>query len=285
MSVKHKTIEVSLAAKDAVPGVDELLRRVFLSAGCDPVDITQYADEKGVCVSVYLSSMKKAEKIRQDIRDLFLRGVRLTAKSLSQEDWQDLWKKEIMPFPLTKQFDVVPVWHREKYKPGHRTPILIDTSFVFGTGLHETTRFVAELIEEKRGRFNEFFDIGTGTGLLAVVALKCGAVRADAVDIVPESIRLARYNAGINKEKISWARAGDFGKMKVPRKYDFVTANLITHDLIRMRRKIVARVKKGGYLAVSGISLANAGLVRRHFRKSPLRCLKIKKGEKWATFL
>lgn len=285
MPMKHKSIEVSLSTKDRSPGIDELLRQILLSAGCDPFAITHYTDETRIQVSAYLSSMQKAEKIRQSIRDLPLKKVQLTVKPLAQEDWQDLWKKAIMPFRLTRTFDVVPVWHREHYKSGRREPILIDTSFVFGTGLHETTRFMAEFIEEKRGKFVEFLDIGTGTGLLAVVALKCGGKKADVVDIVKESIRLARHNAQINNVKISWARAADFAKLKLDRKYDFVAANLMTQDLIRMRRKIAARVKKGGYLAISGISLPNALLVQGCFRKSPLRCLKIRKGEKWAAFL
>jgi len=285
MSAKQKTFQISLSTKGRASEAGDLLAQVLLSAGCDPVGITQYSNDAGTRVSAYLSSMKKAEAIRRNIRDLPLKGVRIEVKPLVQKDWQDLWKKEIMPFRLTQKFDVVPVWHQHYYKPGRRERILIDTSFVFGTGLHETTQFMAEFIEEKEGKFLKFLDIGTGTGLLAVVALKCGAARADVIDIVPESIRLARHNAQINGERICWARAADFGKMKLERKYDFVAANLITQDLVRMRRKIVARVSKGGYLAISGVSLPNADMVAKKFRQSPLCCLKKKKGKRWAAFL
>ena len=70
----------------------------------------------------------------------------------------------------------MPVWYRDKYKPvPGRDYILMDTLLSFGTGLHETTQCMAQFIEDKKGKFESFLDIGTGTGILALVALKHGA--------------------------------------------------------------------------------------------------------------
>ena len=101
---------------------------------------------------------------------------------------------------MTKKLDVVPVWYQDKYKPRPGCDyILMDTLLSFGTGLHETTRFMAQFIENKKGGFKSFLDIGTGTGILALVALKYGARDVVGIDIGQLSVEAARDNMKANQ--------------------------------------------------------------------------------------
>ncbi len=138
----------------------------------------------------------KAKQSLNVSRNFFVRlglsGVKVRHRRLAPKDWLTLWKSQWKPAALTKKLDVVPVWYQDKYKPRQGCDhILMDTLLSFGTGLHETTRFMAQFIEDKQGKFRSFLDIGTGTGILALVALKNGAEEVLAIDIGSLSVQAA----------------------------------------------------------------------------------------------
>jgi ribosomal protein L11 methyltransferase len=226
--------------------------------------------------------LEKAEKL---FRRVQLAGIKVGLRRLEPKDWLTLWKSRWKPAALTKKLDVVPVWYLDKYKPKKgRDYILMDTLLSFGTGLHETTRIMAQFIEDKTGAFRSFFDIGTGTGILAFVALKCAAHRVSAIDIGPLSVQAAMDNMKANDLYFD-VRRSDLRKTAVRETFDFVAANLVTDDLMANAPKIIRFIKRGGFLAVSGISLENLRKLRQKFSEFPLKCLKISKGEKWSGLL
>ena len=156
---------------------------------------------------------------------------------------------------------------------------------MFGLGTHPTTQLTARLIEEKRGKFKDFLDIGTGSGILSIVACKCGASSVWAVDATRQAIKIAKGNFPLNNCKPRFLRSIDFGKVNISQKFDLVAANMVTDELIRLRRKIIGSVKKGGHLAISGISTVNYSRFQKAFKSKALRCLKICKQEGWYGFL
>jgi ribosomal protein L11 methyltransferase len=160
----------------------------------------------------------------------------------------------------------------------------MDTLLSFGTGLHETTQIVSQYIEDCSGQFKSFMDIGTGTGILSMVALKSGATQVLAIDIGDLSIEAAKCNFKANRLN-AVVKQADITRFRNGQTYDFVAANLITQDLIDHHRQIISFVKPGGYLAVSGISLDNLVKLQSVFRKLPLRCLKTQKGKQWSGLL
>ena len=88
-----------------------------------------------------------------------------------------------------------------------------------------------------------------------------------------------------NKCRVDNLAVMDIEKFKDNESYDFVAANLITHDLITFGDKILGFVKEGKYLAISGISIENFKLIKEVFQKYPLQCLEVKRGEKWVACL
>jgi ribosomal protein L11 methyltransferase len=266
------------------PGL-EIVKEALSVLGLKETDFVETVVPKKRCLSLYFKNKTDASKKYRRIVGLKLRDVKVEQKDMRVGAWRDKWKKDFYAFKLTDRFDVVPAWERRKTRFSPRVPIYLDTGLAFGTGLHETTKFMVDLITRCEGKFETFFDIGTGTGILSIAADRCGAHMIDAVDISPDAIEVANVNGRRNNMTWRSIKTADISKLPSKKNYDFVAANLITQDLIQFKNKILSFVKIGGYLAVSGISRRHYWIFRRAFRALPLKCLKIEKGEAWAAVL
>jgi len=262
-----------------------LIRAVLLNLDYAENDLVNSSLINKPAVELFSEQETKLEGIKKLFGRLKLPGIKVQKRRLLPKDWLTLWKAQWKPSALTKKLDVVPVWCQNKYKVRRgRDHILMDTLLSFGTGLHETTQFMAQFIEDTQGKFKSFLDIGTGTGILALVALKYGARDVMAIDIGQLSIQAAHDNMKANQMYFKVARA-DIKKYRPKKAYDFVAANLITEDLIANAQGIIGSVKEGGLLAVSGISLDNLNKLRREFSVLPLKVIKISKGTQWSGIL
>jgi len=262
----------------------DILKNLLISLGVNSTEIIELEKDSVKVLEVYFQLEVKAKRLYEKLEEAALQEVELELKSLLKDEWLDVWKKDFKPFVLTEHFEVVPIWLKESYV-SKQEAIYIDTSLAFGTGLHETTRFMAELIGEYSGKFETVFDIGTGTGILGIIARKCGAKYIKAVDISSDAVEMARLNFKENGCKVNDLGVMDIKSFRGRRQYDFVAANLITHDLIKFGDKILRFVKQGKYLAVSGISVENFKMLEAAFKKYPLKSLEIKRGEKWVACL
>ena len=258
---------------------------MLLNLGYDEADLVSSQRKASSVIELFDEREAKLGSVKKLFDRLKLEGVKVNQRRLLPKDWLTLWKSQWKPAALTRKLDVVPVWYKDKYKARRgRDFILMDTLLSFGTGLHETTRFMAQFIEDKKGSFNSFLDIGTGTGILAMVALKQGAHQVVGIDIGELSVQAARDNMKANQLAFKVIKA-DIRKFRSKDRYDFVAANLITEDLIENAERILGFVKAGGLLAVSGISLDNLSKLRKKFSSLPLKCLKISKGKQWSGLL
>ena len=262
-----------------------LTRAVLLNLGYEDQDLISSETSGKQNFELFDENAAKLEGVRKLFTRLALSGVKVRLRRLAPKDWLTLWKNQWTPAPLTKKLDVVPVWYRDRYKPRRGCDhILMDTLLSFGTGLHETTRFMAQFIEDQEGKFRSFLDIGTGTGILALVALKNGAEEVLGIDIGSLSVQAALDNMKANRSFFQVKKA-DIKSFRSKRTFDFVAANLVTEDLIGNAQKIISFVKEDGLLAVSGISLENLGKLRKAFSLMPLKCLKVSRGKQWSGIL
>lgn len=262
-----------------------LSRAVLLNLGYGEADLVSSVVKTKPVIELFDENVVKLERVKKLFDRLGLAGVKVHQRRLLPKDWLTLWKSQWKPAPLTKKLDVVPVWYKDKYKPRLGCDyILMDTLLSFGTGLHETTQFMAQFIEDKNGKFKSFLDIGTGTGILALVAMKYGAQDVWGIDIGQLSVQAARDNMKANQSYFQVKRE-DVKKFTSKKTFDFVAANLITEDLIEHAQKIISFVKEDGLLAVSGISLDNLSKLRKSFSSLPLKILKTSKGKQWSGLL
>ena len=184
-------------------------------------------------------------------------------------DWSDLWAEDWnavfmahwKPFRLGRRVWIVPSWERANFRaervgPGAEPLVLhLDPGMAFGTGQHETTQLCTEGLErylDDGHRLDRLLDVGTGTGILALVALRLGARFCKGTDIDPVAVRSALENArdnGVVNAFIADGSSPDHDGAI----YDGVVANILAGTLIQLRQQVVGAVAPGGRLWLSGI--------------------------------
>ena len=193
------------------------------------------------------------------------KGARL--EEIVGDEWRDAWKEHFKPFRLCEGVWVRPPW--EEHAPRRNEKVLVlEPGRAFGTGLHETTRLVAESIALlKRGLSStSVLDVGTGSGILALVALTLGAKDAIGIDNDPDVIDVAKENAERNGlEKTASFSATPLAKVKG--KFGLVLANIEADVLIAMQKQLRAHLAFGGRLVLSGILATRESDVRAAFGK------------------
>lgn len=283
--IPNKTWQITCRLVCDQDFAEELLYEVFVSLGISFVDIVQQVRRNQREIVCFSSILNQAKKLQSTIRSLKLKGVIVSLKVLHKKDWQDLWKKGIKPFALTANIDIVPRWTSAQYQKTNKFPVYIDTNLAFGTGLHETTRFMAQLIELRRGDFISFLDVGTGSGILAIIAHHWGAKKITAIDIDQQSMAVAQANFKANRVEKVKLKCADVQTWRHKAQYDFVAANLVTDDLLNFGTRLVALVKPQKFLAVSGISLKNLPRLLKAFAELPLKKIKVIRGQQWSSVL
>lgn len=177
-----------------------------------------------------------------------LRGERI----YEPQNWNEEWEKTIQPM-LVGSFFVRPTWTPVETPDGAYL-LEIDPKMAFGTGYHETTRSMLRMIPHAIKGGESVLDVGTGTGILAIAALKAGAANAFGFDIDEWSSVNATENAIINQvtERFT-VLEGSFEVIKEGSLYDVVLANVNRNMLLETAEQITSLVKSGGILLLSGL--------------------------------
>ncbi len=265
------------------PTVAEVIKVVLYRLGLQDQDIVEYEHYPYFSFVVYFNRLKTARKFYGLLRKQKLKKVKITLKKFQPQQWLTKGAEQFKSFKLTKRLYVVAEKQQQRFKT--KDKIVLTTGLAFGSGLHETTRFMAHLIEDYAKPSDTFLDVGTGTGILILVALKNGVKKIRAIDMTQDCVKVARSNLAMNGFSSIGVRAVDLKKFKPQKPFSFVAANLITEVLIEHRFKLISLVSSGGYLALSGISLENYGFLKNHFKKLPLKCIKVIKGKEWVAIL
>lgn len=176
----------------------------------------------------------------------------IQAEEINEQNWNETWEQTIQPQSIG-QFFVKPTWSLEKPSKG-QTLLEIDPKMSFGTGYHATTKLMLEAIPSLKPADKTVLDAGTGTGILAIAALKLGAVKAFAFDIDDWSNTNARENALINlvDTQIEFAHGGS---ETIPEKavYEIILANINRNVIISMLEQLCRHLAPDGSLCITGI--------------------------------
>ncbi len=168
------------------------------------------------------------------------------------EEWKDTWKQYFKPFRFTEKIVIKPSW--ESYSPGSEDIVIeLDPGMAFGTGTHETTRMCALLGEKYLKPGDEILDLGCGTAILALSAVKLGAQSALAVDIDDAAVKAARQNVENNGEsrKIE-VRLGELHH--IPRRpFDVIFINIIADIILSLKDEIAYYIGQETRILLSGI--------------------------------
>jgi ribosomal protein L11 methyltransferase len=173
---------------------------------------------------------------------------------LADRNWNEDWEKTIQPIHVTPHIVITPSWHAYAPAPGELV-LTIDPKMSFGTGYHESTRLILGLVEQHVRQGITVLDIGTGTGVLAIAALRLGAASAVACDIDEWSYTNAIENAALNNvaDRMTILQ-GDIA-VTPDTGFDLVIANIQRNVLIPLLPAMRARLRPGGTLLLAGLLL------------------------------
>ncbi|MBV8635729.1 MAG: 50S ribosomal protein L11 methyltransferase [Burkholderiaceae bacterium] len=172
-------------------------------------------------------------------------------RNVADQDWVRLTQSQFEPIHIGKNIWVVPSWHEA---PDPSALVLeLDPGLAFGTGSHPTTRLCMEWLETNAPQGKSVLDYGCGSGILAMVAKKLGALEVAGVDIDPQAIVSARDNALRNHCEIDYYLPEDYEPRAKGKPFDVVVANILSGPLKLMAPMLSSYVAAGGRLVLSGV--------------------------------
>lgn len=187
----------------------------------------------------------------------------LEKEYLEERNWNLEWEKSIHPQAIGS-FYIHPTWSKAE-PPAGAIPITIDPKMAFGTGYHETTRLLLKLLPDYVRPGIRVLDMGTGTGVLAIGALKLGAFRSTGIDIDPWSYQNAMENSVLNDMGDHLEiRIGSVEMIDKTEQFDLILANINRNVLLDLGDDLVKHMSPGGELLLSGIMKGDEGAIAAH---------------------
>ena len=207
------------------------------------------SSEDVFAIRVYPENMEDANNLKAELSEKKLGQCLLEEKD--DEDWANNWKKYYKPLEIGEKLAIVPEW--EDYDNDNKVVIKINPGMAFGTGTHESTYMCLELLERYVNKDDDIFDIGCGSGILAIAGLKLGAKKALLVDIDEKCIDASHENAGLNdledKMEIKKGNLLDVVKGRA----DLIVSNIIAEIIVDEIKNLKNHMDKGGIFITSGI--------------------------------
>ncbi len=265
----------------------------------DYIDETLQQKLQGLsCIKLYLDGadaegLQKLKTLLSDIRARDAAGslgsLELSVKPLPDVDWEESWKDNYPPQPVGQRLLVLPYWLAEQETD--RLKVILDPGLTFGTGAHPSTQMVMEFMEQAVAPGCNCLDLGSGSGILSIAALRLGAGSAIGVDIDPKAEDIARENAAYNGfaapefTALTGNVTADQALMDRLSKghYDVVLVNIVADVIISLAPILPRFLSKDSLLICSGILDTRLSDVRSALEQAGLQVTDIKAKEDWRS--
>ncbi len=243
----------------------------------------------GVLIKTYISEernvMELAETIKQKVSALTGFGIDIGEGSVSlgqvnEEDWANEWKKYYKPTKIGEKLVVKPTWEDYEVQDGDLV-IELDPGMAFGTGTHETTTMCMRELEKYVTEDSKVFDIGCGSGILAIAAAKLGAKDVIAVDLDEVAVKVAAENVAHNHVQDSVQVLHGNLIDVVSDKADIVVANIIADIIKILARDVHSCMKEDAVFISSGIIHAKVNEVKESLIENGFEIIEVKTLGEW----
>ena len=266
----------------------------------DYVDEDLMAQKKGVSrITFYLAPDEEGLNTVANIRIAMAAAkaqhpeyapMLLTMENVSDSDWENNWQQFYKPMEIGERLLVIPEW--EKCDPKGRVTVTLNPGLTFGTGSHATTRLCLRTLDKLVQGGEKVLDLGCGSGILSIAALRLGAKSAFACDIDDKCVDVAYENAalnGIGKDTYTVRWGNVLSDQQLRREmgggYDIVVANIVADVIIALSTEVRPYLKEGGYFLTSGIIDDRAEEVAAALRSAGWEILESNSNEGWYSFL
>lgn len=221
----------------------------------------------------------------------------MTLENLEDADWENNWKQFYKPMEIGERLLVVPQWLQEDPKvktllSQGRVPLILDPGLTFGTGSHATTRLCLTALEQRIHGGERVLDLGCGSGILSIAALKLGAAHAFACDIDEKCQTVAYENAALNGigADTYTVRTGDILsdtalRGEIGGGYNVVLANIVADVIIALAPEVRGLLADGGVFICSGIIDTRSDEVAGHLRSAGLTIAESHASEGWYAYI
>lgn len=254
-----------IEVEDHVPLTEEERKKMYVDLLPDEI-----APNDGTAkISCYIEPDKDMEALSAQIRDMLndignymdIGAGTLTFGETADKDWINNWKQFFKPFRLDDTIIIKPTWETLSEQKDGDIVVEIDPGTAFGTGSHETTRLCISQIKKHLKKGDTLLDLGCGSGILSIIALKLGAGQVVGTDIDPNAIiatnenlmvnhipegEMLAYEGNLLEDEELCQRVGEG-------RYDIVVANILADVIIPLSSIARRFMKKGGYFITSGI--------------------------------
>lgn len=293
----------------------DLVSTFLITGGYEPFEVCDFGDlleNAGIMFSDYIEDEllekqseppcirfycdadgKRAREVSEFIlgvaQKLGWNDITCTTTLVENSDWDTRWKQYFYPFPVGEKLFIKPTWEEtEESAVAGRAVIEIDPAAAFGSGTHATTRLCLEKLEKQIRPGDVVLDMGTGSGILGIGALKLGAGRVDAVDIDEAAARTAGENflqnaCGKDSFRVFCGNVLEENELceKFQGPYRLITANIVAQVIGLMADFLYSRLEKGGVLIASGILSEREKEVREKLERAGFLFLESEKQEEW----
>lgn len=249
-------------------------------------------------LNFYLEEDADKEEILKNVREALdeLKGFMDIGEATIEEsqtedkDWINNWKEYFHQF-YVDDILIVPSWEEVKAEDQDKMILHIDPGTAFGTGMHETTQLVIRQLKKYVTKDTELLDVGTGSGILGIVALKLGARHVVGTDLDPCAIPAVAENKEANEipdEKFEMMIGNLIDDKEIQdqvgyEKYDIVAANILADVLLPLIPVIVHQMKKGAYYITSGILDVKEEVVVDAVKKAGLTLVEVTRQGEWVS--
>ena len=256
------------------------------------------ADDGVAYLNFYLEEDADKDAILKDVREALddLRNFMDIGEATIEEsqtedkDWINNWKQYFHQF-YVDDILIVPSWEEVKEEDKDKMILHIDPGTAFGTGMHETTQLVIRQLKKYVTPDTEMLDVGTGSGILGIVALKLGAKHVLGTDLDPCAVPAVAENKEANQiadETFDMVIGNIIDDKAIQdqagyEKYDIVTANILADVLIPLTPVIVNQMKKGAYYITSGILEVKEEVVVEAVKAAGLTVVEVTHQGEWVS--
>ncbi len=262
---------------------DESLREIIIAAMQNFQIAGFFEDSDGV--HAYIAKSLWNDSLRNEIESAITRFTNeeypiASISEIQNQNWNAQWEKTIQPIHATERIIIEPSWNKAPAND-RKIHLIIDPKMSFGTGYHETTRIMLQLLEHHCVSHVRVLDVGTGTGVLSIAAVKLGAHSAVGIDTDDWSFQNAQENVRLN-------HVGNMVKIKLgsvetiaENTFDLILANITRTIILSLLGEITTKLKNKGVLLISGFVTEDEALITNKLLDCRYTLLEVLRENEW----